>query len=201
MSLRSEPHPRPGRPGRTSRGSLTGSQPKSPQPPPAALCSQQHLVLMVRSDSKEIAHGWTPAIKGSDPQYPGSRLARTAGATSVASKLVPQHSMTKPRHPSHPGADTYSYRVPLVTEDVAASWTAEGAEITATDATLDELTITPSKLPPSPSSAANSLTTPRRRPRKRSATPSSETSREKWTRHCSPRQPRTAPAVYPASAA
>jgi HK97 family phage major capsid protein len=41
---------------------------------------------------------------------------------------------------------THSYRVPLVTADPAASWTAEGAEITATDATLDELDITPSKL-------------------------------------------------------
>jgi HK97 family phage major capsid protein len=41
---------------------------------------------------------------------------------------------------------THTYRVPLVTADPAASWTAEGAEITATDATLDELDITPSKL-------------------------------------------------------
>jgi HK97 family phage major capsid protein len=41
---------------------------------------------------------------------------------------------------------THSYRVPLVTADVSASWTAEGAEITASDATLDELDITPSKL-------------------------------------------------------
>jgi HK97 family phage major capsid protein len=41
---------------------------------------------------------------------------------------------------------THTYRVPLVTADPAASWTAEGAEITASDATLDELDITPSKL-------------------------------------------------------
>jgi HK97 family phage major capsid protein len=41
---------------------------------------------------------------------------------------------------------THSYRVPVVSADPAASWTAEGAEITATDATLDELDITPSKL-------------------------------------------------------
>ncbi|KLO46349.1 phage major capsid protein, HK97 [Mycobacterium nebraskense] len=41
---------------------------------------------------------------------------------------------------------THSYRVPLVTADPAASWTAEGAEIAASDATLDELEITPSKL-------------------------------------------------------
>jgi HK97 family phage major capsid protein len=36
--------------------------------------------------------------------------------------------------------------VPLVTADPAASWTAEGAEISASDAMLDELDITPSKL-------------------------------------------------------
>ena len=41
---------------------------------------------------------------------------------------------------------THTYRVPLVTADPAASWTAEGAEITTSDATLDELDITPSKL-------------------------------------------------------
>jgi HK97 family phage major capsid protein len=41
---------------------------------------------------------------------------------------------------------TNSYRVPLVTADVQASWTAQSAEITASDATLDELDITPSKL-------------------------------------------------------
>ena len=40
----------------------------------------------------------------------------------------------------------HSYRVPLVTADPSASWTAEGTEITASDATLDELDITPSKL-------------------------------------------------------
>lgn len=38
------------------------------------------------------------------------------------------------------------YRIPIVTADPSASWTAEGAEITASDATVDELEITPSKL-------------------------------------------------------
>jgi HK97 family phage major capsid protein len=38
---------------------------------------------------------------------------------------------------------THSHRVPLVTADVSASWPAEVAEITASDATLDELAITP----------------------------------------------------------
>lgn len=38
------------------------------------------------------------------------------------------------------------YRVPIVTADPSASWTAEGAEITVSDAAVDELVITPSKL-------------------------------------------------------
>lgn len=41
---------------------------------------------------------------------------------------------------------THSYRVPIVSQDVSAGWVAEGAEISASDATLDELEITPSKL-------------------------------------------------------
>lgn len=41
---------------------------------------------------------------------------------------------------------THQYRIPVVTADPAASWTAEGAEITATDATVDEVVVTPSKL-------------------------------------------------------
>jgi HK97 family phage major capsid protein len=41
---------------------------------------------------------------------------------------------------------TNSYRIPQITADPAASWTAEGAEITATDATLSELDVVPSKL-------------------------------------------------------
>jgi HK97 family phage major capsid protein len=41
---------------------------------------------------------------------------------------------------------THSYRVPIVTTDPSASWVAEGAEITASDPTIDELDITPSKL-------------------------------------------------------
>ncbi|MBZ4620992.1 phage major capsid protein [Mycobacterium avium subsp. hominissuis] len=40
----------------------------------------------------------------------------------------------------------HSYRIPIVTADPSASWTAEGAEITATDPDVDELEVTPSKL-------------------------------------------------------
>jgi hypothetical protein len=112
LYFRFESHPRPGRPGRTSRGWCIGSQPRSPQPLHAALCVQQR-VLMVRSDSKENAHGWTtpPQLK----ENPGSQPARTAGATSVASKLVPQRPITKPKPSSQP---------PGGTPPVSQKWTA-----------------------------------------------------------------------------
>lgn len=38
------------------------------------------------------------------------------------------------------------FRIPIVTDDVSASWTAEGADITATDAEVDELLVTPKKI-------------------------------------------------------
>jgi HK97 family phage major capsid protein len=39
-----------------------------------------------------------------------------------------------------------SYRIPVVTADPSASWVAEGAEITASDAVVDEVVVTPTKL-------------------------------------------------------
>ncbi|ELR85689.1 MULTISPECIES: phage major capsid protein [Mycobacterium] len=42
--------------------------------------------------------------------------------------------------------DRHEYRIPIVTADPSAGWTAEGAELTASDATVDELNVTPSKL-------------------------------------------------------
>lgn len=39
-----------------------------------------------------------------------------------------------------------NYRIPVVSADPTASWVAEGAEITATDPTLQELTVTPTKV-------------------------------------------------------
>lgn len=38
------------------------------------------------------------------------------------------------------------FRIPIVTEDPTAAWTAEGAEITPDDATLDEIAVKPSKV-------------------------------------------------------
>jgi HK97 family phage major capsid protein len=40
----------------------------------------------------------------------------------------------------------HSLRVPRVTADPTAAWTAEGAEIAASDPTLDEIDIVPKKL-------------------------------------------------------
>lgn len=37
-------------------------------------------------------------------------------------------------------------RIPIVTDDVTAAWTAEGAEIAPSDPTVDEITVTPRKL-------------------------------------------------------
>lgn len=62
----------------------------------------------------------------------------------VIQPLVQQSIAGEVLTPIH--ISTHSYRVPLVTADPAASWTPEGGEITATDATLDELDIVPSKL-------------------------------------------------------
>src|SRR5690625_414835 len=42
--------------------------------------------------------------------------------------------------------DANEFRVPVVTDDPSAAWTAEGAEITADDPTLTEVTVKPSKL-------------------------------------------------------
>jgi HK97 family phage major capsid protein len=41
---------------------------------------------------------------------------------------------------------SHDLRVPIVTADPAAAWTAEGAEIAVTDPTLTEVTVTPKKL-------------------------------------------------------
>src|SRR5258707_9080237 len=41
---------------------------------------------------------------------------------------------------------SHDLRVPRVTADPAAAWTAEGAEIGVSDATLDEIVVTPKKL-------------------------------------------------------
>ncbi|MFI2104101.1 phage major capsid protein [Isoptericola sp. NPDC019693] len=44
------------------------------------------------------------------------------------------------------GTTSTKMHVPIVTDDPSAAWVAEGAEITPDDGTLDELTITPTKI-------------------------------------------------------
>src|SRR5690606_23087001 len=39
-----------------------------------------------------------------------------------------------------------NFRIPVLTGDPTASWVAEGAEIPTSDATLDEIDVTPDKL-------------------------------------------------------
>ena len=46
--------------------------------------------------------------------------------------------------------NTHVLRVPRVTQDVAASFVAEGAEIPATDAAVDQIEITPKNWRPCP---------------------------------------------------
>jgi HK97 family phage major capsid protein len=43
-------------------------------------------------------------------------------------------------------AGTHEYRIPVVTTDPSAAWTAEGAEIAVSDPDVDEVVVTPSKL-------------------------------------------------------
>jgi HK97 family phage major capsid protein len=60
--------------------------------------------------------------------------------TPLIEQSIPGQLMTVVR------ITTHSYRIPVVATDPAASWTAEGAEITTSDAVLDEVDVTPSKL-------------------------------------------------------
>ena len=41
---------------------------------------------------------------------------------------------------------SHDFRVPVVSADPTAAWTAEGAEITASDPTITEVVVTPKKL-------------------------------------------------------
>ncbi|WP_109558704.1 phage major capsid protein, partial [Mycobacteroides abscessus] len=41
---------------------------------------------------------------------------------------------------------SHDFRIPIVTADATAAWTAEGSDIAASDAGVDEITVTPKKL-------------------------------------------------------
>ncbi|MGA4690704.1 phage major capsid protein [Rhodococcus sp. AB351] len=74
-------------------------------------------------------------VSGILPDTIGALITQPVTAASVAMEIatvVPTAS--------------HRYRVPIVTDDPTAAWTAEGAEISPSDATLDELIVTPSKV-------------------------------------------------------
>lgn len=69
------------------------------------------------------------------PEEVGALVIRPLMETSVAaqvSTVVPTNS--------------HDFRVPIVSADPTAAWTAEGAEITASDPTITEVLVTPKKL-------------------------------------------------------
>lgn len=69
------------------------------------------------------------------PEQVGQLVVQPVMAASVAAQVSTVVNIS-----------AHDYRIPLVTDDPAAAWTAEGSEITPDDATLDELTVTPSKV-------------------------------------------------------
>ena len=69
------------------------------------------------------------------PEQVGDLVIRPLIAQSIAGQVLTEVQIGE-----------HSYRIPIVTNDPSAAWTAEGAEITATDATVDELEVTPTKL-------------------------------------------------------
>src|SRR5699024_5355116 len=69
------------------------------------------------------------------PDTVGSLVVRPVMEAAVASRVGTVVTIA-----------SHDYRVPLVTGDPSAAWTAEAAEITPSDATFDELVVTPSKL-------------------------------------------------------
>lgn len=69
------------------------------------------------------------------PEQVGALVVQPLIATSIAGQALTAVQIT-----------SHEYRVPIVTADPSASWTAEGAEISVTDADIDELTVTPKKL-------------------------------------------------------
>lgn len=69
------------------------------------------------------------------PETIGQLVVRPVLAASIASRVGTVVNISG-----------HDYRVPLVTGDPSAAWTAEAAEITPSDATFGEMTVTPSKV-------------------------------------------------------
>ena len=77
----------------------------------------------------------TSANKAFLPDEAHNLIVKPVLANSVATQISEFASIS-----------STEYRIPIVSADPQAEWTAEGAEITPSDATLDELAVTPKKL-------------------------------------------------------
>lgn len=82
-----------------------------------------------------MAMDTTDGNKAFLPETIGSLVVRPVLEAAVASRVGTVVNIS-----------SHDYRVPLVTGLPSAAWTAEAAEITPSDATFDELTVTPSKV-------------------------------------------------------
>ena len=80
-------------------------------------------------------HTTTTDVAGILPDDHGPLVVQPAMAASVFAQ-VSTRVFTSSHH----------YRIPIVSADPTASWVAEGAEITLSDPTLQELTVTPAKV-------------------------------------------------------
>ncbi len=77
----------------------------------------------------------TDDVAGLLPDQHGPLVVQPALAASVFAQVATVAVTTATR-----------YRIPIVNADPTASWVAEGAEITPSDPTLDELIVTPAKV-------------------------------------------------------
>jgi hypothetical protein len=78
----------------------------------------------------------TTDVSGILPDASGPLIVQPALAASIFAQVAT--TVTTCSH---------SYRIPIETADPAAAWVAEGAEITPSDPTLAELTVTPPRVP------------------------------------------------------
>lgn len=69
------------------------------------------------------------------PEQVAALIVRPVMDYSVAAQLSTQLNI-----------DAHDLRIPMVTADPSAAWVAEGAEITPSDMSFDEITVTPSKV-------------------------------------------------------
>ncbi len=75
-----------------------------------------------------------------------NEIAPTAQAGLILEPLLNESISTAAAVSTTHTTGATEFRVPIVAEDAIAAWTREGEEITPTEVTLDELTITPRKV-------------------------------------------------------